>query len=145
MIPRTGKSRAGAAALLACIGFIHTTFGQGSLTPPGPPQPTMKSLSEVEPRTVIAALPITITNSGSYYLTGSLTGVAAFNGITIAASDVALDLNGYALVGVPGSLTGILVPNAQTNLVVRNGVIRNWGGSGVSGFSTIHSGRFTVS
>lgn len=143
MILRTGKFRAGTAALLACFGFIYTTFGQGSLTPPGPPAPVMKSLAEVEPRTAITNLPITITDSGSYYLVGTLTGVSGSNGVTIAANDVKLDLNGFALQGVPGSLTGISVSSHCTNLVVCNGIIRDWGGPGVSGFSFIHGGRFT--
>jgi hypothetical protein len=82
-------------------------------------------------------VPYTIATPGSYYLTGTFTGVAGTNGITIAANDVSLDLNGFALIGVPGSLDGISsanFPATYTNLTVRNGIIRNWGGSGVRAF-----------
>jgi hypothetical protein len=128
--------------LLAALSLAPNCLAQGSLTPPGPPGPTMKTLSELEPRTIISALPITITNPGSYYLTGSLTGMAGANGITIATNDVTIDLNGFSLKGVPGSITGILLAGHCTNLVVYHGTIRDWGGSGVSGFSLIHGGRF---
>ncbi len=75
--------------------------------PPGPVMPTMIRLDEIEPRTPISALPFTINQCGSYFLTDCLTGVAGQNGITIDADDVTLDLNGFTLIGVPGSLDGI--------------------------------------
>src|SRR6516164_6192771 len=68
----------------------------GPLTPPGAPAPTMKSLQEIEPRTLIASLPYTITNSGSYYLSNNLT-VATGDAITISTNGVTLDLNGFTI------------------------------------------------
>jgi len=45
---------------------LPRAFAQGSLTPPGAPAPTMKSLDQIEPRTPISSLPFTISSSGSY-------------------------------------------------------------------------------
>jgi len=73
-----------------------------------------------------------ITQPGSYYLTGNITGVSAKYGIEIAASGVTLDLMGFDLLGVPGSLDGIRVTVAPTtDIAVFNGSVRNWGGMGV--------------
>ena len=76
-------------------------LAQGSLTPPGAPAPVMKTLDQINPRTPISTAPFTITNSGSYYLTTNLSGIAGTNGITVFANDVTIDLNGFALWGVP--------------------------------------------
>src|SRR5690242_13345282 len=76
------------ALLLAALHSPSSTFAQGSLTPPGAPAATMKTLQQVEPRTPISLVPITITNAGSYYLVTNLTAISGFSGITIAASGV---------------------------------------------------------
>jgi len=86
----------------------------------------MKSLDLIEPRTAIYELPFAITNSGSYYLADSLDGVAARNGITIAADDVRLDLNGFSIWGTNGALHGIFVTAASHNISIRNGVVGEW-------------------
>jgi len=127
------------AAILIAGNWL--TFG-GSLTPPaGPVAGTMKPLSDIEPRTPISSLPYTIGQSGSYYLTGDLTGVAGQHGITISANNVTLDLSGFGLIGVAGSLDGLHNQGpggtAFNRIVVRNGTIRNWGGSGLMLYPTI--------
>ena len=130
-------------ALLTCLSTLNpqlsTVFAQGSLTPPGAPAPTMKTLDQIEPRTIVNAAntpgdsgnSFIITNAGSYYLTTNLVGVSSKNGIKIAANNVALDLNGFALLGVSGSLSAVDIPGAQTNVTVQNGAISGWGLVGV--------------
>ncbi|MGH9869513.1 MAG: right-handed parallel beta-helix repeat-containing protein [Candidatus Polarisedimenticolia bacterium] len=92
----------------------------------------MKTIQQVEPRVPIESLPVVIAAPGSYYLTRDLIGVAGQHGIQITASFVTLDLNGFSLIGGPGTLSGIRASVALTKQVtVRNGVIRDWGGSGL--------------
>ena len=119
-------------ALLALI-LPAAAGAQGSLAPPGAPAPTMKTLTQVEPRTPISALPFVITNAGSYYLTTNVIAIASNPGITISANNVTLDLNGFTVQGVPTAGTAVSMPNACTNVTVRNGVITGWSNNGVYG------------
>ena len=84
----------------------------------------MKSLDVVEPRTPISSLPFTISAGGSYYLTRSLSGS---QGITITATRVTLDLNGFSLTG-PGPWTDAKGIEAlgPYDVVVRNGFVSGW-------------------
>jgi parallel beta-helix repeat protein len=112
------------------MGVAGITFGQGSLTPPGAPGATMKTLNQVEPRTPISSLPYTITNSGSYYVTASLTTTG--HGVVIETSGVTLDLMGFTISGDRGSSDyGVFLDGATNstiqNVVVRNGIVRNFG------------------
>ena len=108
---------------------------QGSLTPPGAPAPTMKSLDQLEPRTAITSLPATISEPGSYYLVTNLTDVILHSyGIIVDADNVTIDLNGFTLSGYGGGVTehpGITTESPHRNLTVRNGTIRNWGAAGI--------------
>ncbi len=107
----------------------------------------MKTLDQVEPRTVVNAANtpgssnslFRITAPGSYYLTGDIIGVSGKHGIEIAATNVTLDLNGFSLIGVPGSLIGIEATNnpaySAAGLRVCNGAIAGWGSDGINTFS----------
>ena len=124
---------------IVVIGFITaglllgSDVNAGSLEPPGPPAPTMKTVQQVEPRIPISFVPITIAAPGSYYLTGDLFGVSGQSGITINSSYVTLDLNGFSLIGVGGSIDGIRATFGGTKHVeIRNGVIRGWGSAGIN-------------
>ena len=110
---------------------LSSVFAQGSLTPPGAPAPTMKTLAQVEPRTPISSAPYTISSPGSYYLTTNLVGTSGNNGITISSSQVVLDMEGFALTGVSGSSSGISIGATCTNVTVRNGSLNGWGVCGV--------------
>jgi parallel beta-helix repeat protein len=80
---------------------------------------------------LLGELPESIDWPASVKLAGTLTGESGSAGITINADDVTIDLDGHALIGVPGSLEGIAVPTTRYNITIRDGVVRNWGGHGV--------------
>jgi parallel beta-helix repeat protein len=130
------------AASVCGLFLTHASaLAQGTLTPPGVPAPTMKTLEQIEPRTPISSLPFTITNPGSYFLTTNLTGVSGQNGVTVEANNVALDLRGFTLTGVPGSQSGIFASN-YNYLTVENGTVSSWGGLGINADAT-SGGRFS--
>jgi hypothetical protein len=121
--------------LLLTLNFQLSTFAQGSLTPPGAPAPTMKTLAQIEPRTPISSAPFTISVPGSYYLTTNLN-VTGGDAITITVSGVTLDLSGFTISSTAASAVGngILLTNALSDILIFNGHIRGGvtnNGSGV--------------
>jgi hypothetical protein len=127
---------------------LSTLHAQGALTPPGAPAPTMKSLDQIEARTplvsgqpgvsVSASGEITITASGSYYLTKNLVSTnTAASCINVGTFNVALDLNGYTITrtnGTEANTSGILISGVPNQMVsIRNGFIV--GGGTNAGFA----------
>ena len=118
------------ALALAIWGTIPRAGAQGPLTPPGAPAATMKTLAQIEPRTLITNAPFSIAQPGSYYLATNLTSTG--HGIVIYTNDVVVDLMGFTLAGDRTSSDyGIYVAGTNTapihGVVVRNGTIRNFG------------------
>ncbi len=111
----------------------------------GPDDAVIRSLDELETRIVLmppgpddpipvsATAVISITQPGSYVLGGNLFGVAGKHGIEILKSNVTLDLNGYALIGLPGAKGGIDAPSGIVNIKIHNGGIRGWPQRGIGG------------
>jgi hypothetical protein len=93
------------AGVFSFLTVSPSSFAQGSLTPPGSPAPTMRSLDQIEARTPISSLPFTINTSGSFYLTKNLS-VSSGDGITIATNQVTLDLNGFSISSSASSPSG---------------------------------------
>jgi len=128
---------------MVMIAFVlaFPVLAGGPLAPPGAPADgVMKTLSEVEPRTPISSIPITITQEGSYYLTQNLSlATPDTHGITVEASHVTIDLCGFTLrgpgkeVGTAGS--GIYGSSSNTNLVVRNGTVTEWRYNGICAYN----------
>lgn len=122
---------------VAGIGAIAALSKAGPLNPPaGPVTPTGRTTDEIfnkipsggsgDGRIAIpAGSTISISNPGSYLLTGNVTGTGA-NGIAISADNVTLDLNGYAVSSAFSSGNGILIASGLKGITVRNGLINGF-------------------
>jgi|GEM_PF-366216 len=125
-------------ASVGAVCVVSCAASAGPLSPPaGPIAETYKTLDEVEPRIPVgpdttpgdSGATYIIAAPGSYYLTGNVTGASGKIGIEINAENVHLDLSGYTLQGVPGSLQGVLV--SVDGAHVKNGIVTDWGDTGV--------------
>ncbi len=115
---------------------VRDGFAQGSLTPPGAPTPTMKSLDQVASTGIAlnatntpgdASNHFVINQSGSYFLTGNLD-VTKTNGIRVNVANVTIDLNGYQIARASGSGgDGITLRPAADGCTVTNGSITGFG------------------
>ncbi|HRQ64520.1 MAG TPA: right-handed parallel beta-helix repeat-containing protein [Xanthomonadaceae bacterium] len=132
-MPRSPFTPAAVLIGLALAGPVAA----GSLVPPGPPGPVYKSLGDIEPRDfvradsdVVAAL--VIDQPGSYYLTGEVMAIPGHPAITISASHVTLDLNGFSVRGNPEVVDGHGIFVTGRHVTIRNGVVREADGSGIA-------------
>lgn len=110
----------------------------GPLNPPaGPITSTYKTLTEVEPRTLLQSVAGNavsihrITTPGSYYLGGNISAGAGMSAVEVAVSGVTIDLNGYRITGLAGSGNGIVATAGVVNLTVKNGSITGMGADGI--------------
>jgi hypothetical protein len=132
--------------LLTAIAVPAATFllAQGPLTPPGAPAPIMKTLDQVQPRIPLNATTtpgdgnsvFRISQPGSYYLTGNLTGVVNKHGIEVEASHVTIDLMGFTMDGkraTVNSLSAIFCASDDqfSDITIQNGHITEWSNSGI--------------
>lgn len=131
--------------LAVCLlGLGAQAFAQGSLTPPGAPAPTMKSLQDIYDAVTTGPIAVNSTNTpgnsaviyiisqpGSYYLTTNITGEVGRDGIQITTASVTLNLNGFSVRGVPGSGSGIFASSVADRVTVANGTVTGWGSYGV--------------
>jgi parallel beta-helix repeat protein len=102
-----------AVAGLARLGGAYQTV------PPG-------LVAACEPRTPIDHLPFPITRRGSYVLVHDL-GSTGGDGITIAADNVTVDLDGFSLDGRNVGSNGITTSGgSRTNVRVLNGHLLHW-------------------
>ena len=129
----------------AIIVFLTAwTAHAGGLTPPsaalsnGTPVAVMKTLNQIEPRTLIPALPYYINTPGSYYLAQPLTCTSAVNGINIGVGEVRIDLNGFSITGTSNALDGVQVTAPCQNITIRNGIVRKWGHYGIMATNAAH-------
>jgi parallel beta-helix repeat protein len=79
-----------------------------------------------------ASASFVISQPGSYCVANNIVGESGKTGIRIDADSVTLDLGGFAMLGVSGSLSGVLI-NTHVHVAVRNGSITGWGIDGLDG------------
>ncbi len=127
---------------------VKADMTQAEINPPtwafdtDAPVATMKTVQQVEPRTPIESIPITITEPGSYYLTGDLTiDTVNADGIIINSNNVSIDLNGYGLYGnsTLSEDDGIVVLGTQHHIIIYNGIVSGWDGDGINALNADNS------
>lgn len=148
-------ARIGHRALWSCCALFAAVFSAIPAKaqidpPPGPVAPSMKRLDQIDPRRTISSLPGSeeavhvISEPGVYVLTADIVGQPGRHGVMVVCDgDVSLDLNGFSVVGVPGSLHGVHVREPQSGQATgrrsfsmphvfdQKGRISHWGGDGL--------------
>lgn len=137
-MPHPRSNPTSALVALFSLASALSLSAQGPLLPPGAPAPSLKSLAQIEPRTDVTTLTgdgtciHLISQPGSYYLPGNVSGLPGRVGIVIASSNVTLDLGGFSLTGVTGSTVGLEIrAPAAANVTVRRGSITGFDSDGL--------------
>ncbi len=121
--------------------------------PPGPVEPTGRFGPRIEINQAntpgdndLTPSLYKITEPGSYYLGGNVSGAANKHGIEIAADGVTIDLMGFEMRGflpppplAGASLDGIMASVPVANVHIYNGSLQTWGGSGIDLLSAENS------
>lgn len=137
--------RRASAVVLTALAILALDSGAGAgdlAPPPGAIAPTNRVQLNHQ---AIGNLPYTITEPGSYVLTSDLTDCLECSdlpshGIVIDANNVTLDLNGFSIIGDRiSSIDGITVVGGRSNIVVKNGIVRDWLEQGVNLAQAINS------
>ena len=84
---------------------------------------------------LLSEIPESIDWPATVTFAGTLVSLLGQDGLTVTSHAVTIDLDGHALVGSEGSLIGIDC-TGSSNLVVRNGTVRDWGSSGIRSTTT---------
>ena len=121
---------------LAAGALLAGKAAAGPLTPPPGP---IASTPGPEPRIAVNSTNtpgdgshlFRIRQPGSYYLETNVVGQPGINAIAIGANNVTLDLNGFSILGVPGSRSAIRVISSSSHITIRNGTIRFWPENGI--------------
>jgi parallel beta-helix repeat protein len=143
-LPRRSQAKAGhwslaTVFLLLLLSTLNsqlsTAFAQGSLTPPGAPAPTMKSLDQIASTGIAinatntpgdASNHFIINQPGSYFLTGNLD-VTKATGIRVNAAGVTVDLNGSQISrSSGGGGDGIFITTISHRCTVKNGSVTDF-------------------
>jgi hypothetical protein len=111
------------------VTMMATRAYGGPLDPPGPVASTQSNV--VYQPASCAGFPIVISTPGSYRLGGNIAGCTGKDGIQITTGNVTLDLAGFTVSGVPGSLAGIKNVGANSKLSIANGILTSWGVAGI--------------
>ncbi len=102
--------------------------------PPGPIQTTGRTQVNQQ---FIGTLPYTISQPGSYVLTGNLIGDGSSHGIIISSSNVTVDLAGFAIIGVSGNPNAAIYATSAGkgqfwhNIAITNGNLDEWDNAGI--------------